>query len=518
MLELSGKYSTAKVFTDVVDREAAAQVIRLCNQPFALGSQIRLMPDIHAGDGCTVGTTLTITEQVPPSLVGSDIGCGMLTIKLNDKHLSLPALDHLIRERIPFGGQLRKTQHPLLERSRLEELYCRKAINISRCGRSLGTLGGGNHFIEVECDHAGFFYLIIHSGSRLVGRSVAAHYESMAELSGVLPSGTHPIPVLTGEALGQYFHDMEIAVHFAYLNRQAIAEEILSVFGAEVLKQFTTIHNYIDLDSKILRKGAVSAKTGEELLIPLNMRDGSLLCRGRGNEDWNCSAPHGAGRLMSRSQAKETLKLGEYRKQMEHVYSTSVGLSTLDESPMAYKRAPDIEDHISDTVGILEHLRPVYNFKAGQEEPVTAAGTAYEPDPAYFYSRTGPQVFNWNAVLRELEHRLLRRNIPMVMCDILRRMFLYVCGEMEIERFVKLQRTRAPLLEQRIALGERGEKYGQTYAAEMELIRSATRVCQEYYLQEEPSRADKEKLDKELLSAVQNYMEQPVKEKGGFLV
>lgn len=401
MLEVKGKYNSAKIFTDVVDEASVAQVIELCNQPFTAKSRIRMMPDIHAGAGCTVGTTMTITDKVVPNLVGVDIGCGMETVHLREQHLELQKLDKLIRAKIPSGFSIREKAHRYFDEIDLTELYCYRQINPLRAEKSLGTLGGGNHFIEVDRDDEGGLYLVIHSGSRHLGLEVAAWYQNEAyqrlnkssksdeaaliaklksegrdkEIQKAIrklkntkqTSIPKPLAYAEGELFEQYIHDMRIIQRFAMLNRRAIADDILKGMGLHAQDSFTTIHNYIDIDAMILRKGAVSAKAGERLLIPINMRDGSLICIGRGNEDWNCSAPHGAGRLMSRSQAKQSFTVSEFKHQMDGIYTTSVGKATLDECPMAYKRMEDIVSNIGETVRIERIIRPVYNFKAGEE-------------------------------------------------------------------------------------------------------------------------------------------------------
>ena len=401
MLEVKGKYNSAKIFTDVVDEASVAQVIELCNQPFTAKSRIRMMPDIHAGAGCTVGTTMTITDKVVPNLVGVDIGCGMETVHLREQHLELQKLDKLIRAKIPSGFSIREKAHRYFDEIDLTELYCYRQINPLRAEKSLGTLGGGNHFIEVDRDDEGGLYLVIHSGSRNLGLEVAAWYQNEAyqrlnkssksdeaaliaklksegrdkEIQKAIrklkntkqTSIPKPLAYAEGELFEQYIHDMRIIQRFAVLNRRAIADDILKGMGLHAQDSFTTIHNYIDTDAMVLRKGAVSAKAGERLLIPINMRDGSLICIGRGNEDWNCSAPHGAGRLMSRSQAKQSFTVSEFKHQMDGIYTTSVGKATLDECPMAYKRMEDIVSNIGETVRIERIIRPVYNFKAGEE-------------------------------------------------------------------------------------------------------------------------------------------------------
>lgn len=367
MLSLRGKYAEAKVFTDVVDQDSISQVIGLLNQPYVEGSRIRMMPDIHAGAGCTIGTTMTVTDKICPNLVGVDIGCGMETSRLREKHLELQKLDKVIRQEIPSGFAIRSKPHRYASQIDLELLRCIKHVDLLRAQKSIGTLGGGNHFIEANRDDEGNLYVVIHSGSRHLGRQIADYYQKAAWQS---MCAAQPVPkqlaYLDGWLLEDYLHDMSIAQHYADLNRKAMMDVIVKAMGLHVEERFTTVHNYIDLQHKILRKGAVSAEQGEKLLIPINMRDGSLICVGKGNEDWNCSAPHGAGRLLSRSAAKETFTVSEYKKQMEGIYTTSVGRSTLDECPMAYKRMEDIVDNIDPTVEIKSVIKPVYNFKAGE--------------------------------------------------------------------------------------------------------------------------------------------------------
>lgn len=401
MFELQGKYNTAKVFTDVVDETSIAQVIELCNQGFVSGSKIRMMPDIHAGAGCTIGTTMTIKDKVCPNLVGVDIGCGMYTLQLKEKHIEFGKLDEIIRQYIPSGFNVRVTAHRLAEQTRLSELRCLKHINRDRAEMSIGTLGGGNHFIEVDKDDEDSLYLVIHSGSRHLGKEVANYYQNLgyeklnccdeneiktlvktlkatgkqqqieAEIKKLKSVKRTNIPkdlaYVEGTDFDDYLHDMEIVQEFAMLNRRAMADVIIRQMKLHVVDEFTTTHNYIDIQNHILRKGAVSAETGEKLLIPINMRDGSLLCVGKGNEDWNCSAPHGAGRLMSRAAAKESFTVSEFRNQMRGIYTTSVNSSTLDECPMTYKSINDIVDNIGPTAEIIKIIKPVYNFKAGEE-------------------------------------------------------------------------------------------------------------------------------------------------------
>ena len=401
MIILNGKYNSAKVFTDNIEQDAIAQIITFCSQPMSEGAQIRIMPDVHAGAGCTVGTTMTITDKVIPNLVGVDIGCGMETVRLKEKHIELQKLDKLIYEKIPSGFAIREKPHRYGEKIDLTELYCYKHIDPLRAEKSIGTLGGGNHFIEADKGEDGSIYIVIHSGSRHLGVETAKFYQNEAyrrlnkssdkeaaeliarlkaegrekqiqsELKKLANTKTTDVPkhlaYCEGELFEQYIHDMKIVQKFAMLNRQAMMDEIIKGMHLHVEEQFTTIHNYIDTDTMILRKGAVSAQAGEKLLIPINMRDGSLICTGKGNGDWNCSAPHGAGRLMSRSQAKQSFTVSEFKKQMAGIYTTSVNAQTLDECPMAYKSMEDIVENIGDTVEINEVITPIYNFKAGEE-------------------------------------------------------------------------------------------------------------------------------------------------------
>ncbi len=398
MIELKGKYNIAKVFTDVVDEASISQVLLLLNQEFVQGSRIRMMPDIHAGAGCTIGTTMTVSDKIVPNLVGVDIGCGMETVQVKEKHIELQKLDKLIYEKIPSGFNIREKTHRYFEEINLEDLYCYKEINRDRAEKSLGTLGGGNHFIEANKDEEGNVYIVVHSGSRHLGLEVANYYQeegykvlngatkqdiealikelkeqgrekeiqkSIAALKNVKRTNIpKTLAYVSGDLFQQYIHDMKIVQKYAELNRKAMMDEIVKGMKFHVVEQFTTIHNYIDTDAMILRKGSVSAKMGEKLLIPINMRDGSLICIGKGNDDWNQSAPHGAGRLMSRSQAKESFTVSEFKKQMDGIYTTSVNKDTLDECPMAYKGMDDIVNNIGDTVEVVQVIKPIYNFKA----------------------------------------------------------------------------------------------------------------------------------------------------------
>lgn len=398
MIEIQGRYNKAIVFTDNLDPGAAEQIELLCNQEFVKGSKIRIMPDVHKGAGCTIGTTMTIKDTVVPNLVGVDIGCGMEVIKLANRHLELEKLDKLIYGQIPSGFSIRDKEHPFNEEIDLTQLKCRGQVKLARARRSIGTLGGGNHFIEVNKDSEDNLYLVIHSGSRHLGHEVATLYQNEAyrvlnkntraeleQLIAELKSSEREIEIekalkkkkaqvltdvpkslayASGALFKDYIHDMKIVQRFAELNRKAMAQVIIRGMKLEPVEQFTTIHNYIDTENMILRKGAVSALKGEKLLIPFNMRDGSLICIGKGNPEWNYSAPHGAGRIMSRTEAKRSLTMNAYKETMEGIFTTSVNKATLDECPLAYKPVEEIVANIKDTVEIVESIKPIYNFKA----------------------------------------------------------------------------------------------------------------------------------------------------------
>lgn len=400
MVEIKGNFTSAKVFTETIEDAAAAQIKQLCDMAYTEGSKIRIMPDVHAGAGCTIGTTMTITDKVVPNLVGVDIGCGMETIRINNTRIELEKLDKLIYAKIPSGMNIRETPHQYNDKIDLTALRCYKQIHEHRAIHSIGTLGGGNHFIEADKDEEGNIYIVIHSGSRYLGNEVAKLYQELGfqRLNGndkraldnllleykqagrekeiqsaikklkaqVLTNIPYPLAYVSEDLFEDYMHDMQIVQRFATLNRKAMADEIIRGMKLNVEEQFTTIHNYIDIENRILRKGAVSAKSGEKLLIPINMRDGSLICLGKGNEDWNYSAPHGAGRLMSRTQAKSTFTVSEFKKQMKNIYTTSVNKDTLDECPMAYKDMSEIVENITPTADILKIIKPIYNFKAGE--------------------------------------------------------------------------------------------------------------------------------------------------------
>ena len=402
MVEIKGRFNTAICYTDEVEPTAYEQIELVCNEEAFANSKIRIMPDVHAGKGCTIGTTMTISDKVVPNMVGVDIGCGMYTIHLGKVDIDFEKFDEAAHS-IPNGRDVWEGRQ---ERFDLTRLRCYRYLKQTRrLERSIGTLGGGNHFIEIDADAEGNKYLVIHSGSRNLGTQVAEHYQKIAidlnlgkeeyfkkrdeiirvykeegrkkEIQSTIkkmekewkeksPTMPRELCYLYGTFMEDYLHDIDICQQFAKRNREKMAEILLEKTGYVGKESFQTIHNYIDVDEMILRKGSVSAKAGEKLLIPINMRDGSLICVGKGNADWNNSAPHGAGRLMSRSAAFEKLTMEEYEKQMAGIYTTCVNTSTLDEAPMAYKNMDEIVANIEPTATILAHIKPIYNFKAAE--------------------------------------------------------------------------------------------------------------------------------------------------------
>lgn len=401
MFELTGKHNTCKVFTDNADNETISQLMNLLNQQSISDSCIRIMPDTHAGKGCVIGTTMTLTDKVIPNLVGVDIGCGMLAIKIANKKaddIDCTLLDDIIHKYVPAGFTIH--EHPIVNvatmKSQLHQINA--PIDENHALKSLGTLGGGNHFIELDYDSDENVWLVIHTGSRHLGLEVCKYYQDLAyktirnngikekidatvaklkserkqhEIENtikVLKMQNGPIPKdlchVTGQDFEDYIHDMQITQQYAAINRETIAKIILKQMNWGMINCFHTIHNYIDTEHMILRKGAVSARKDEQLIIPMNMRDGSLLCVGKGNPDWNYSAPHGAGRIMSRGQAKELVSMKEYEQSMSGIYTTSVTTSTIDESPMVYKPMNEIMTNVRDTVSIVDVIKPIYNFKA----------------------------------------------------------------------------------------------------------------------------------------------------------
>lgn len=403
--------SDLKIFTENIEPEALNQIYTLVKQPAFADCKVRIMPDVHAGAGCVIGFTADLGDKVIPNIVGVDIGCGMLTVELGEEDIDLAVLDEIIRKYVPSGRNVHEGgDHVPFEE--IKELRCyRELKDTKRLERSVGTLGGGNHFIEVDVDPAtNVKYLIIHTGSRNLGKQVADYYQNLAveimqgkdelyarqekliaeykaqgrrnEIQSAIKElhrkfSPNPLGIpkelcyLTGKYREDYLHDMKICQHFAAVNRYDIANRILgNLYGIDLayfgLPMFETIHNYIEFGTNMVRKGAISAKAGEPVLIPINMRDGCIIGRGKGNEDWNCSAPHGAGRIMSRSKAKEVVSLAEFEDSMKGVYTTSVGQSTIDEAPMVYKPMEEIVANIADTVDIITIIKPIYNYKASE--------------------------------------------------------------------------------------------------------------------------------------------------------
>ena len=329
MIELTGKHNTAKIFTDTAEYRAIEQVKYLLNQPFMTGSQIRVMPDCHAGMGCTVGMTMTITNKIVPGFVGFDVGCAVHVALLKEKRIDFNQFDKAVHQFIPAGFDIRATPHHFKDEIDLMELKCK--VDITRAVYSIGTLGGGNHFIEIGQDDDGQLYLVVHSGSRSLGKQVCEYYQKIAAANAKsrVGAGDRLLAYLEGDAFQNYLHDMQIVQEYADVNRRAIVKELEKRVKFKVTEQFSTVHNYVDIEKMILRKGAVSAQNGEQIIVPMNMRDGSLLCVGKGNPDWNYSAPHGAGRAMSRKEAKERITLTEYEKAMKGVFSTTVNKLTI---------------------------------------------------------------------------------------------------------------------------------------------------------------------------------------------
>jgi len=350
-----------KIFTDKVEESAIEQINKLSTFPAYSNNHIRIMPDCHAGAGCTIGTTMLIKDKITPNLVGVDIGCGMLTVKLKNKSLDLQSINRTISEKIPDGFYVHKKPQTEFDFSTLR---CAEHIKLQKGQLSLGTLGGGNHFIEIAKDeNSNDLYLIIHTGSRNIGLQVAKYYQKIAEKDWSVKE-TRELAYLEGFDFDDYMNDMKLMQEYSSLNRRTIANILLENSNMSEDNSFETIHNYIDFDRMVLRKGAIRAEDDELILIPMNMRDGSLLCRGKGNEDWNYSAPHGAGRLMSRTKAKKELDFHEFKDQMQGIYTTSVKMTTLDEAPNAYKPKEDIINYISDTAEIITTLKPILNFKS----------------------------------------------------------------------------------------------------------------------------------------------------------
>jgi RNA-splicing ligase RtcB len=388
-----------RIYADIVEVEALEQINTLVAQPAFANCKVRIMPDVHAGAGCVIGFTANLGDKVIPNIVGVDIGCGMRVVELGQIEIDFAKLDEVIRAYVPSGMNVHSiATYPS---KALKRLYCYDGLkNTDHLRKSLGTLGGGNHFIEIDEDTRGGKYLVIHTGSRNLGKQVAGYYQNLAvqHIQGLdrlpqlkeelisslkaqgrereiesalaqLKAEVHDnvpnqLAYLEGEDRENYLHDMQICQEFAVQNRKAIAFVICKHMNWVPQNSFETIHNYIELATNLVRKGAISAKYGEKVLIPMNMRDGCIIGIGKGDDDWNCSAPHGAGRLMSRSKAKDSISLEAFQKSMEGIYTTSVNRNTIDESPMAYKPIEEILRYVEDTIDIVEIIKPIYNFKA----------------------------------------------------------------------------------------------------------------------------------------------------------
>ena len=383
MITIYGKYANAIVYTvenEVYQLEeyARKQLQMICNHPSAEGSTIRVMPDVHPGKVGTIGLTMTVGDSILPSLVGVDIGCGMTVAQVKTRGLNCQQLDSVIRDEVPVGSRIREKEHKYADRIDLSDLRCSKGINARKAGRSIGTLGGGNHFIEVDKDEEGSIYLVVHSGSRHLGMEVADYYLRTGQKEMQMKKAgyaSYEMTCLTGELMEDYLHDIGIIQDFARLNREAIIESIVSGMKWKIEDSFTCIHNYVDFSmvesgsgekmKPVLRKGAISSKKGERVVIPINMRDGVILGTGLGNEEWNCSAPHGAGRIYRRSEVAEHHTVSDFKKAMNGIYSICINKDTLDESPFAYRGIDDIAGAIRETVKIDRIIKPVYNYKAG---------------------------------------------------------------------------------------------------------------------------------------------------------
>ncbi len=378
MITIYGKYTNAYVYTTnneeyTIDDYARKQLQMICDHPSAAGSKIRVMPDVHPGKVGTIGLTMTVGNSLLPGLVGVDMGCGMTIAQIKVKNVEYQKLDTVIREQVPVGGKVRKKIHKFSSNIDLRGLKCYKAIDSAKAELSIGTLGGGNHFIEVDKDDEGNFYIVVHSGSRHLGMEVTEYYlkagqkeQQLKKLGGHAP---YEMTCLSGALLEDYLHDLALVQEFAAINREAMIDEIVRGMKWKVLDSYACIHNYVDFSGKqpLLRKGAIRANVGEKVIIPINMRDGIILGTGLGNEDWNCSAPHGSGRIYRRSEVKEHHTVAEFKEAMKGIHSVCVNKDTLDESPFAYRRIEDIMEVIGDTVRIDKIIKPVYNFKAGGE-------------------------------------------------------------------------------------------------------------------------------------------------------
>lgn len=396
MKVIKGKYSEAKVFTNNIDEMTVSQIEAFLNEELTANAQVRIMPDCHAGKGAVIGTTMKVTDRVVPNLVGVDIGCGMLCVEIQKQDVDFAKLDHTVRALVPSGQAVRTAPHDFVKNIDLDQVLATFSKDVA--AHSLGTLGGGNHFIEMNEAEDGRLFLVVHSGSRHLGVKAANYHQKKAieslstdkegldrlilqlktagrhkEINDAIKSYKSAQPMipgdlayLTGSLMQDYFNDLKIAQEYAKWNRAAMVQVLLEAMAFTEIGRIDTVHNYIDLEHMILRKGAISARKDELVLIPINMRDGSLLAKGKGNDDWNQSGPHGAGRILSRTKAKQLLQLNDFTNSMKHVYTTSVNQDTIDESPLAYKTMQEIIENTTETIDIQSVLKPVYNFKAAE--------------------------------------------------------------------------------------------------------------------------------------------------------
>lgn len=380
MKTITGIYASAHIFTTnneqtQIDDYALAQLRMLCDNEASKGCAIRVMPDVHPGKVGTIGLTMTVKERILPSLVGIDIGCGMTLAQIKGKKTEFQKLDTVIRDHIPSGFQIRNKVHRFAWECDLSALHCANAIRMDNALRSLGTLGGGNHFIEVDKDDDGSLYVVIHSGSRHLGKEVTEYYlkEGQKQLRADGVDVPYELTYLEGELMQLYLHDLLIVQDFASLNREIMLDELAKGMKWKIIDSYSCIHNYVEAadstycQQPILRKGAISAKKGERVIIPINMRDGIILGNGLGNEDWNCSAPHGAGRIMKREDVKSRFTVSAFKSEMKGIYSSCICKETLDEAPFAYRRLEEIKDAVKETVDINRIIEPVYNYKSCQK-------------------------------------------------------------------------------------------------------------------------------------------------------
>lgn len=380
METIKGAYTSAQIFTinnpqNAIDQYARAQIQMICNQESSKDCRIRIMPDVHPGKVGTIGLTMTIGNSIIPNLIGIDIGCGMTLAQIKGKKIEYQKLDTVIRDRIPSGFNIRTKPHRFVEKFNFNKLICANHIRTNKAILSLGSLGSGNHFIEIDRDNTGNLYIVIHTGSRHLGKEVTEYYlnegQKILKEEGI--TVPYEITRLKGTLMRDYIHDLQIVQQFASLNREIILEEIVKGMKWKILDSYECIHNYVDASSQtldtfgsfMLRKGAISAKTNERVIIPINMRDGVILGTGLGNTEWNCSAPHGAGRIMKREDVKNNFTVSSFKSEMKGIYSSCIGKNTLDEAPFAYRNISDITEVIKDTIIVNKIIKPVYNFKAG---------------------------------------------------------------------------------------------------------------------------------------------------------